>query len=195
MAGIRFRRPSPSMAVSVTALVIALGGTSYAVVKPSPRSVGTKELKRNAVATKNIKPSAVTAAKVKGDSLSGRDINEATLGQVPLAARALSVDVAARAAGLDRVYYRVSTVSVGAAILNPADLANPTSTLGVATARCDAGQLVVGGGVSVDFENMSVIDGYPDGAAAWTAHANNDDTGGPHPMTAYAICIPASTPG
>jgi len=118
------------------------------------------------------------------------------LAQVPLAARAATADLVARAGGLDRVFYRVSTVGVGPAPPpDPANPANLQSTLGVATARCDAGQLVVGGGVSVDPENMSVIDGYPDGAAAWTGHANNDDNTAGHNLTVYAICVPASSPG
>jgi hypothetical protein len=44
-------------------------------------------------------------------------------------------------------------------------------------------------------ENMSVVDGYPDGAAAWTANVNNDDVAAAHTATVYAICIAASTPG
>jgi hypothetical protein len=191
MAGLGLRRPSPSMVVSLTALVVAMGGTSYAVVKPSPRSVGSKELKNNAVATKNIKANAVNSAKVKNESLSGNDINEATLAQVPLAARAATADLVARAnvaGGLDRVVYRVATVAI----------APPTvmgeSTKGIATARCDPGQLVVGGGVKLE-ENMSVVDGYPDGAAAWTANVNNDEVGVVHSFTVFAICIAASTPG
>ena len=117
------------------------------------------------------------------------------MAQVPLAARAATADLVARAGGLDRVFYRVSTVGVGQASGDPANPATLQSTLGVATARCDAGQLVVGGGVSVDPENMSVIDGYPDGAAAWTGHANNDDITAGHNLTVYAICVPASSPG
>lgn len=185
------RLPSPSMAVAITALVVALGGTSYAVVKPSPRSVGSKQLKPKAVAGVHIKANAIGSSKVKAEALTGSDIQESSLGQVPLAARAASVDQAARAGvagALAQVVYRVSAVTVpGAPDTN-------NSSAGVATARCDAGQLVVGGGVKLD-EEMSVVDGYPDGAAAWTAHVNNDQVGVPHTATVYAICIAASTPG
>src|SRR5215216_6462291 len=121
-----FRRPSPAMVVSLAALVVAMGGTSYAVVKPSPHSVGSKQLKTN----------AVTSADVKNESLTAQDINEATLAQVPLAARAATADLVARAGGVDRVFYRVSTVGVGQASGDPANPATLQSTLGVATARC-----------------------------------------------------------
>jgi hypothetical protein len=185
------------MAVSLTALVIAMGGTSYAVAKLPSNSVGTKQLKRNAVATADIKAGAVNSSKVKDGSLKGTDIDDASLGQVPLAARAAladratsaaAVDRAALAGGLDRVVYRVATVTIAPA-------PSPTeSATGVATARCDAGQLVVGGGVKLE-ENMSVVDAYPDGAAAWTVHAHNDDPLATHSFTTYAICITATTPG
>lgn len=54
MRRIRFRRPSPAMAVAMVALFVALGGTGYAALKLPPQSVGKKELKRNAVTTTKI---------------------------------------------------------------------------------------------------------------------------------------------
>ncbi len=139
-------------------------------------------------------------AKVKNGSLTGDDINEGSLGQVALAARAAiadrattaaSVDQAARAGiagGLDRVVYRVATVAVP-----PAPAPGDSST-GSATARCDAGQLVVGGGAKLD-ESMSLVDSYPEAAGAWVAHVNNDDPLATRSATVFAICITAATPG
>ena len=43
-------RPSPSMAVAFVALVVAFGGTSYAVTRLPANSVGSKQLKKGAVA-------------------------------------------------------------------------------------------------------------------------------------------------
>jgi hypothetical protein len=184
----RVRAFTPSMAVSMVALVAALGGTSYAVVSPGPRSVGSKALKPKAVAGAHIKANAINSSKVKDGSLTGNDINEASLGSVPLAARATAADQAARAGGLDRVVYRVATVAVPAAP-GPMD-----SSTGVATASCDAGQLVVGGGVRLD-EQMSIVDSYPETAGTWTAHVNNDDPASARNATVYAVCIAASTAG
>jgi hypothetical protein len=175
---IRRRLPSPSMVVSMVALTFALGGTSYAVIKLPPRSVGSKQLK----------PKAVTGTHVKDGSLTGKDINEAVLDKVASAGVA---DRAGVAGGLDRVVYRVSVVTVPQAPLpNP----DPQSTTGVATARCDPGQLVVGGGVRLD-ENMSIVDSYPEAAGAWTAHVNNDDTQSARNATVYAVCIAAAAAG
>jgi hypothetical protein len=197
MARVGKRLPTPAMGVAFIALVVALGGTSYAVVNLPARSVGSKQLKPKAVKGAHIKANAITSSKVKDGSLTGKDVNVASLGQVALAARATVADRAASAdqatragvaAGLDRVAYRVATVTV------PAAPAEGQSTSGVATARCDAGQLVVGGGVKLE-DNMSVVDGYPDGAAAWTSNVNNDDPLAAHTATVYTICIAASTPG
>jgi hypothetical protein len=59
----RIRRPSPATAIALLALVIALGGTSYAALRLPAGSVGTKQLKNN----------AVTGAKVKNRSLAASD--------------------------------------------------------------------------------------------------------------------------
>src|SRR3954452_5183757 len=67
------RRPSPALVVSVIALVVALGGTSYAAIVLPANSVGTKQIKKN----------AVTGAKVKNGSLLSADFRA---GQLPAGA-------------------------------------------------------------------------------------------------------------
>jgi hypothetical protein len=69
------KRPSPALVISILALFVALGGTSYAITQLPKNSVGTTQLKKN----------AVTGAKVKDGSLSGADVDVATLGTVPAA--------------------------------------------------------------------------------------------------------------
>lgn len=54
MRRFRFGRPTPAMVVAVVALFVALGGTGYAALNLPPRSVGKKELKRNAVTTAKV---------------------------------------------------------------------------------------------------------------------------------------------
>ena len=51
----RIRKPSPAMLVAIAALVVSLGGTSYAALKLPAGSVGTKELKKNAVSSPKVK--------------------------------------------------------------------------------------------------------------------------------------------
>src|SRR4051794_7093329 len=59
----RFRRPTPATVIALIALFVALGGTGYAALKLPKNSVGTKQLKAN----------AVTGAKVKNGTLSSDD--------------------------------------------------------------------------------------------------------------------------
>lgn len=65
-----FLRHLRSNAIAYVALTVALGGTSYAAVKLPKASVGTKQLKAN----------AVTSAKVKNQTLRLGDFK---LGQIP----------------------------------------------------------------------------------------------------------------
>lgn len=54
------RRPSAAMVVACVALVIALGGTSYAAISLPANSVGTKQIKNGAVTKKKISPRTMT---------------------------------------------------------------------------------------------------------------------------------------
>ena len=63
------RRPSPALVVAFVALLIALGGTSYAAFRLPRNSVGTKQLKHNAVTASKIKNGAVTASKINTSGL------------------------------------------------------------------------------------------------------------------------------
>ena len=78
------RRPSPALVVACIALGVALGGTSYATVLNVPKSsVGTPELKRNAVKAAKIAPNAVRAAHVLDGSLLAADFKAGQLPQGP----------------------------------------------------------------------------------------------------------------
>src|SRR3954464_14285477 len=85
----RFRpRLSYANVASTLALVLALGGVSYAAVK---------------VNGKTIKNRTVGAAKIKKNALTGTEINEAKLGKVPLAALADNATNAGHALNADTV--------------------------------------------------------------------------------------------
>ena len=72
--------------ISCLALFVALGGAAYAA-----------GLSKNSVGTKQLKNEAVTAAKVKKGSLTGAQINASTLGAVPNATHANIADQATKA--------------------------------------------------------------------------------------------------
>ena len=56
--------PGPAMVVSLIALFVALGGTSYAALTIPRNSVGAVQLKDNAVTRWKIHDGAITAAKI-----------------------------------------------------------------------------------------------------------------------------------
>ena len=70
-------RPSPALVIACLALTVALGGTGYAAIKLPKNSVGTKQLKKN----------AVVSSKVKNRSLKAVDF---ATGQLPKGARGAS---------------------------------------------------------------------------------------------------------
>jgi hypothetical protein len=69
--------------IAIAALFIALGGVSYAAIKVPAGSVGTKQLKNNAVSGKKLKKNAVAGAKVRNGSLAAVDFAP---GQLPAGA-------------------------------------------------------------------------------------------------------------
>ena len=67
-------RPSPSMAVALLALFVALSGISYAAVKLKANSVKTRNIKNSAVTGPKIAGNAVDSSKVAGSSLTNADL-------------------------------------------------------------------------------------------------------------------------
>jgi hypothetical protein len=61
MKRIGYRRPSPATVLAFLALMVALGGTSYAAITLPANSVGTKQLKKNAVTSKKVKNRSLKA--------------------------------------------------------------------------------------------------------------------------------------
>jgi hypothetical protein len=72
------RRISPGPAIGLVALVVALGGTSYAAFGLPKNSVGTKQLKNYAVTSAKIRNGAVTAAKINTSGLTVPNSTNAT---------------------------------------------------------------------------------------------------------------------
>lgn len=82
------RRPSPSMAVSVMALVVATTGTSYAA-----GLIGSDDIRNNSVQSQDIKNKTITGKDVKKGSLGAKQIKDGSLrardfkaGQLPAGA-------------------------------------------------------------------------------------------------------------
>ena len=80
MRAIPHRLPLPAMIIACVALVVALGGVSYAAGVLPKNSVGTAQLKKKAVTASKLRKNAVSAAKVKDGTLLAADFKA---GQLP----------------------------------------------------------------------------------------------------------------
>lgn len=88
----RISLPSPSMAVSLAALTVALGGTSYAATQ-----ISSMDVKNNSLRSADIRNNSLTGSDVKNSSLTTSDIKDRSLrskdfraGQLPAGARGLT---------------------------------------------------------------------------------------------------------
>ncbi len=75
----RFSKPSPSMFVALAALVVAMGGTSYAAV-----SITSRDVRNNSLTGADIKNSSLTSSDVRNGSLKAADFKA---GQLPAGAK------------------------------------------------------------------------------------------------------------
>jgi len=108
-------RSSPALVVSVLALFVALGGSVYAAKRAKidgrairAKSIPGNRLKPRSIAANRLKPGALRAA--IPTPLTGVDINELTLAQVPEAAHAESADVAQSAVDAQTALNAVNAV-------------------------------------------------------------------------------------
>jgi hypothetical protein len=85
------RKPSPALLIAVIALFVALGGTVYA---------GSK------ISGKSIKKGSEPGNRIKRDTITGRQVKESSLGEVPKAANAT--------VGAPLAYGRVTDPGTGA---------------------------------------------------------------------------------
>src|SRR4051794_3695956 len=72
--------------VSMLALFVALGGVSYAALKLPKNSVGSKQIRANAVKSAKIKAGAVGNGKLRADAVTGDKVLDGSIGPSDLAA-------------------------------------------------------------------------------------------------------------
>jgi hypothetical protein len=172
-------RPSPAMVVALLALFIAMAGTGYAAVKLPANSVGTKQIKANAIVSSKIKDGSLTAKDfVAGLAVKGAEGPPGLQGlQGPQGAA--GAQGAKGDSGPPAVTY-LDVVNSGAP-LAPA-----------ASVSCPLGEIATGGGgISAtgtlrDSEPTLDGDGFPVG---WHAAAVGTDGTTPTPVTAWAVCV------
>ena len=150
--------PSPALVLASIALGVALAGTSVAAVSQVPRaSVGTAQLKANAVTGAKIRNSTITSIDIRNGSLLRGDFRR---GQLPVGPAG-----PAGAPGPPGIAAR-EQVSAETAL-------NSTSPKAV-TATCPAGKKVLGGGVEIGGAGRGRVtptENKPTGDNAWEAEA------------------------
>jgi hypothetical protein len=172
MKRIGFRRPSPPMVLAFVALLVALAGTSYAAIQLPANSVGTKQLKKNAVISK----------KVKNRSLKAVDFATGQLPrgpQGPQGAQGPAGPQGPKGDKGDPAPIPIITVRSGA------------TQSGTSEADCEIGEAALGGG-GTPATGGFLTDSAPlvdpdDVPVSWTASAT-DTAGAAVDVTAWVVC-------
>lgn len=175
------RRPSAAMVVACVALLVALGGTSYATVLQVPRnSVGPLQLKRNAVGASKIAPNAVRAGHVLNGSLLVEDFKP---GQIPQGPKGDKGDKGDKGAKGDAGSPGVT----GWQIVQATSAFDP-SDVKVAVAGCPAGKRPLGGG-AISSGRTAVTNTHPNGGLGWIAQARETEPVSSNwSLSAWVIC-------
>jgi hypothetical protein len=85
-------RPTPSMAVALLALVIAMSGAAYAALKAPKNSVVSKSIRNGQVKRPDLGAGAVNGAKIADGSVAGKDIQDGSVGAGDLAPGAVAAE-------------------------------------------------------------------------------------------------------
>lgn len=113
------RLPSPALVVAGLALFVALGGTVYATKKAridgkavKVKSLPGNRVKLRSIAANRLKPSVLKdVLAAQSGPITGAEIDELTLGQVPEAAHAISADTAQSAVDAQTAVNAVNAIS------------------------------------------------------------------------------------
>lgn len=180
-------RPSAAMVVACIALLVALGGTSYATVLNVPRnSVGTPQLKRNAVKPAKLAPNAVRGAHVLNGSLLAADFKAGQLPAGPRGEKGEKGDSGPPGMSGHEI--------VTSAVVNVPKGGGDYYSGRTVTAQCPGGKTAVGGGYYVGSINDAIVVTHSRPTAAktgWEAYVYNGSAT-PKAARAYVICVNVS---
>jgi hypothetical protein len=193
MKFIRHHLPSPALLVACVALLVALGGVSYAAGVLPKNSVGTVQLKKKAVTGAKLRTSAVTGAKVKDGTLMAADFKA---GQLPAGPQGPKGDPGVQGPKGDPGIQgpKGDKGDPGATQVtrhSNQGLAKGAGDYSVTLAGCQAGETLVGGGaLAIDTfpAKPTLVENGPVSANSWRVSFRNDGAAGTVAAVAYALC-------
>jgi len=161
------------------ALIVALGGTSYAAIVLPANSVGSKQLKKRAVTSSKLRANAVSSATVRNGSLRATDFKA---GQIPAGP--------AGRAGATTVVRRLG----GSQLVEP-------GAVGAVTMPCNPGERAITGGLQGDAlppleaNIFTITDSFPfttdtlvsDMPTGWYVTARNTSNA-PNQFRGFVVC-------
>jgi hypothetical protein len=195
----RWRLPSPALLVACVALVVALGGVSYAAGVLPNNSVGTAQLKKKAVSAAKLKKNAVTRGKVRNNAITTSKVKDRTLlaqdfkaGQLPVGPQGAAGPQgptgpqgpkgdtgAAGAPGVSGYFIQSASASLAAGEEKKV------------VATCPTGKTVLGGGYSGVGNLLETSESHPAGPIPlvnqWVVVAKNVEISNTI-LLVYAIC-------
>lgn len=180
-------RLSPGLIVAVAALLVGLGGSSYAAFRLGAGSVGTKQLKNGAVTGPKLANSAVAGPKLATGAVTSGALANGAVTSLKLAPGAVGSAQVHPGAGVNLTYETSSSYQVAAG-----------STAAIYQS-CPSGTSAISGGALPDDPHVTLIGAGPYNtstslfggpANAWAAYLVNNDTT-THSFVVFAVCITA----
>lgn len=192
----RLRRPSPSLIVACIALLVALGGTGYAAGILPAGSVGTQQLKADAVVSTKVKDGSLLRKDFKAGQLPAGERGPAgAVGpQGPPGSQGPAGPQGPKGATGQQGPAGISSVAYVSSDFGPF----PAGTQYGGEAVCTNGMHVLGGGVLAESSvpgDQSVNSSFPsdgtgtgtEGTTAWSGYVDNA-SGGALGFSVYAVC-------
>jgi hypothetical protein len=184
------RKPSPAMVVACLALFVALTGTSVAVVNVLPKnSVGTAQLKKDAVVSSKIKDASLKAV----DFAAGQLPKGATGPTGATGAAGPKGEVGPKGdSGANAALSGIVRTVVGSAI--------GPNTLSNVVAPCLADEIAIaGGGWTTGAPSVEPVlrTSAPSGGnppVSWTAVMSTYGSSGTATLTAFVVCVKKPQP-
>lgn len=167
----RFNRPSPGTLIAMIALVLALGGTAWAL--PGRDKVDANDLSKGSVTARAIGAGSVGASAIAPGAVGRSEVASASIREAELGSGSVG------SGELERISQRVTKVKVAA------------GKIGDANVSCKDGERLVSGGATVDAGPDAVtpiLSSAPSGGASWAARIQNASAQEVS-LTAVALCI------